>query len=120
MVQVKDSSGNLLPAWRIFWSLFGTSNQLLAALTLLGVTVWLKETRKAWYYTALPMAFMLIMTLWSLILMILPWLGKLFSGYYIIEVVPLCALVLLTLALLLLAEALRSLFFEKTNLRTNI
>lgn len=120
MVQVKDSSGNLLPAWRIFWSLFGTSNQLLAALTLLGVTVWLKETRKAWYYTVIPMAFMLIMTLWSLILMILPWLGKFLSGNFIIEVIPLCALVLLTLAILLLTEALRCLFFKKSDLRTNI
>ena len=31
-------------SYQIFWTLFGTSNQLLAALTLLGVTVWLKQT----------------------------------------------------------------------------
>ena len=30
----------------MFWTLFGTSNQLLAALTLLGITVWLKRTGK--------------------------------------------------------------------------
>jgi carbon starvation protein len=29
------------PVWLLFWNLFGASNQLLAALTLLGVTVWL-------------------------------------------------------------------------------
>jgi|SRR3990170_1262122 len=113
MIKVKDPSGNYLPAWRVFWSLFGTSNQLLAALTLLGVTVWLKETKKAWGYTALPMVFMLVMTLWSLILMILPWLEKIFSGSYTLEVIPLGALVLLSLALFLLVEAFRGLFFKK-------
>ena len=29
--------------YRTFWTLFGTSNQLLAALTLLAVTVWLER-----------------------------------------------------------------------------
>ena len=35
------------PVWQIFWPLFGASNQLLAALTLLGVTVWLWQTQRA-------------------------------------------------------------------------
>ena len=35
------------PVWQIFWNLFGASNQLLAALTLLGVTVWLWRTRRS-------------------------------------------------------------------------
>jgi len=120
MLKVKDPAGNLLPAWRIFWPLFGTSNQLLAALTLLGVTAWLKETKKAWGYTVIPMFFMLLMTLWSLVLMCLPWLEKIFSGSFAFEIVPLGALVLLALALLLLAEALKSLFFKKTYAITNI
>ena len=120
MLKVKDPSGNLLPAWRIFWPLFGTSNQLLAALTLLGITVWLKETRKSWFYAVIPMAFMLIMTIWSLILMALPYLGQTFSGSLSFQIVPLGALVLLALALLLLAEALKSLLFKKTVIRANI
>lgn len=120
MLKVKDPSGNLLPAWRIFWSLFGTSNQLLAALTLLGITVWLKETRKSWFYAVIPMAFMLIMTIWSLILMALPYLEQTFSGSLSFQIVPLGALVLLALALLLLAEALKSLLFKKTVIRANI
>jgi carbon starvation protein len=120
MLKVKDPSGNLLPAWRIFWPLFGTSNQLLAALTLLGVTVWLKETKKSWFYAVIPMAFMLIMTIWSLILMALPYLEKTFTGSFSFQLVPLGALVLLALALLLLAESLRSLFSKRTVLRTNI
>ncbi len=120
MLKVKDPSGNFLPAWRIFWPLFGTSNQLLAALTLLGITVWLKETRKTWFYAVIPMAFMLIMTIWSLILMAQPYLEQIFSGSLSFQIVPLGALVLLALTLLLLAEALKSLLFKKTVSRTNI
>jgi carbon starvation protein len=54
------------PAYMDFWTLFGTSNQLLAALTLLAVTVWLhREKRRVWY-TAVPMVFVMIITLWAL------------------------------------------------------
>jgi len=54
-------------AWLDFWVLFGSSNQLLAALTLLGVTVWLAKSGRAWWYTAAPMAFVMIITVWALI-----------------------------------------------------
>jgi carbon starvation protein len=53
-------------AYRTFWTLFGTSNQLLAALTLLAVTVWLKRLGKRYWFTLAPMAFVLAITLWSL------------------------------------------------------
>jgi carbon starvation protein len=52
--------------YRTFWILFGTSNQLLAALTLLAVTVWLKRSGRAYWFTAAPTAFMLAITLWAL------------------------------------------------------
>ena len=41
--------------WMKFWTLFGASNQLLAALTLLAITIWLWRTGRAWAFTALPM-----------------------------------------------------------------
>lgn len=57
-------------SWQIFWTLFGTSNQLLACLTLLGVTVWLKNTgRKSWY-VFWPMLFVGCITLTALLLQI--------------------------------------------------
>ncbi len=49
-----------------FWTLFGSSNQLLAALSLLTITVWLHQARKRIAFTLLPMLFVLIITLWSL------------------------------------------------------
>jgi carbon starvation protein len=49
-----------------FWTLFGASNQLLAALTLLSITVWLYHARKRIAFTLFPMIFVLIITLWAL------------------------------------------------------
>jgi carbon starvation protein len=49
-----------------FWTLFGTANQLLAALTLLGITVWLRRTGRPCWFTAVPMAFVAAITVWAL------------------------------------------------------
>lgn len=53
-----------------FWTLFGASNQLLAALTLLSITVWLYKARKRIAFTLLPMLFVLAITLWALAMMV--------------------------------------------------
>jgi carbon starvation protein len=52
--------------WSRFWTLFGASNQLLAALTLLAVTVWLARSGRPIAFTLLPMLFVLGITLWAL------------------------------------------------------
>jgi carbon starvation protein len=57
-------------AYRAYWTLFGTSNQLLAGLSLLGISVWLKRSGKRYWYTFAPMLFVLSITLWSLALQI--------------------------------------------------
>src|SRR3989338_1491464 len=33
-LRMTDSAGNVIPAWKVFWTIFGTSNHLLAGLTL--------------------------------------------------------------------------------------
>jgi carbon starvation protein len=53
-------------SWVKFWTLFGASNQLLAALTLLAVTIWLYGARQRIAFTLVPMAFVLLITLWAL------------------------------------------------------
>jgi len=53
-------------AYLKFWTLFGTSNQLLAALTLLAITFWLARTGRPYWFTLAPMLFMLTITLWAL------------------------------------------------------
>jgi carbon starvation protein len=55
-------------SYRAFWTLFGTSNQLLAALTLLAISVWLRRSGRRSWFTLVPMVFVMVMTLWSLAL----------------------------------------------------
>ena len=74
MQNILGVDGKPAPLWKIFWSLFGASNQLLAALTLLGVTVWLWRTRRAiWvlFVTGIPTIWMYTMSMWALTRMIL-------------------------------------------------
>ncbi len=47
----------------ILWQLFGTTNQLLAGLALLAVTLYLLRRGRPLVYTAAPMVFMLLSTL---------------------------------------------------------
>ena len=53
----------LTGTWVYLWQLFGASNQLMAALSLLVVTVWLASTRRNATYAGLPMLFMYVTTL---------------------------------------------------------
>jgi carbon starvation protein len=98
------ADGKPVPAWQLFWPLFGASNQLLAALTLLGVTVWLWRTRRAWWVlpvTGLPTVFMYAMSTWALVLIIR---GK-WSNGLTADPVPWIASVLVALAGFMLVEA---------------
>lgn len=56
------------------WPLFGTTNQLTGALTLLVLTIYLLSLRRNAWVTALPMLFLFVMTTWAMI-------GQL-SGYF--------------------------------------
>lgn len=50
----------------LLWPLFGTSNQLLAAISLMIVTIWLKKNGRSIVYTLIPLIFLLFMTLWAM------------------------------------------------------
>src|SRR6266852_2873607 len=49
--------------WVYIWQLFGASNQLMAALSLLVVTVWLAASRRNPTYALIPTLFMYITTM---------------------------------------------------------
>jgi len=53
--------------WQAIWPLFGSANQLLAALALMAVSVWLATRGIRYGFTLLPMIFMFIMTLTALV-----------------------------------------------------
>jgi len=52
----------------IIWPLFGTTNQLLAGLTLLVVTVMLVRLGRFMWYTLAPLCFVLVMTIAALLM----------------------------------------------------
>lgn len=95
-LKMTDAQGNLVPAWKVFWTIFGTSNQLLAGLSLMILSLWLKKSGKSWWISFIPMLFMMTMTIWSLFLLIKPGL------------IGVVAVLLLILTVALLFEALRS------------
>jgi len=53
----------LTGTWVYLWQMFGAANQLMAALSLLVVAVWLKSEKRNPRYALLPMIFMYVTTL---------------------------------------------------------
>ncbi len=53
----------LTGTWVYLWQLFGAANQLMAALSLLIVTVWLRQQKRNPAYALWPMLFMYVTTL---------------------------------------------------------
>jgi len=101
--------GKNMAIWQVFWTLFGSSNQLLAALALLGVSMWLLKTARTIWFTLIPSIFMQMMTLWSLSIMILNYYRRVQSGAAIAglqHVEFAVSMVLIGLTIWLVAEAL--------------
>ncbi|MDD6318174.1 MAG: carbon starvation CstA family protein, partial [Succinatimonas hippei] len=49
------------------WPIFGASNQLMAALTFLVITLWLLSKNVNWVISFIPMIFMMVMSLWGIV-----------------------------------------------------
>lgn len=94
-------------AWSRFWTLFGASNQLLAALTLLVLTLWLRRQGKPALFTLLPMLFVAAITVWALATLAIGNLG-LAEGLDVSLWNGLAAAALLALAAYLFASAMRA------------
>jgi carbon starvation protein len=84
---------------------------LLAALTLLGVTVWLWRTRRArwvWIVTGIPTVWMYVMSTWALVSMTWPKFYGESSGFQLTgDPVAWAGVVLVALAAMMLVEAIR-------------
>jgi len=89
----------------IAWPIFGTTNQLLAGLTLLAVTVWLARTGRPFVFALAPMCVMMLFSMWSLVLQILPVFRQGFSGKPETAIIGVVGILLFSLALWLAAEA---------------
>ncbi len=95
------------------WPVFGISNQLLAGLTLLAVSIWLIRTGTRALFSILPMLFMMVFTLWALVIQIkpfvmaLPTLGGGGSLKPDVVISGVCGVILLILTIWLMVEAVR-------------
>ena len=109
-LKMTDASGNSIAAWKVFWTIFGTSNQLLAALTLMTLSLWLRQSGKSWWFSLIPAFFMMFVTLESLALILIPFFKSIFLGRVIFDAVNFVSLLLFVLAVLLIFEASKTLF----------
>ncbi len=57
--------------WRAIWPIFGSANQLLAAMALLAVTVWLTELKIKHAFVFYPMIFMFAVTFSALVILMI-------------------------------------------------
>ena len=105
----RDPSGNLIPSWKVIWPIFGTTNQLLAALVLTVIFVWArKKLSRGQVGFVLPMAFMLLMTVSALIWLIAK--DLVIKSFTIVTVI---AFLLLVLAIFLSFESLSVILRKK-------
>ena len=103
----------------VAWPIFGTSNQLLASLILLALSVWLIKSGKNALPAILPMIFMLTVTLWSLALLVWPFIRRVpaWAGGEALKpdviISGIVGVILFVLTLWLIGETVRTLFFRK-------
>ncbi len=102
----------------LLWPLFGTSNQLLAGITLLLISLWLKRQGRNYFVTLIPMIFVLGMTLYAMLRQVVfEW-----SGYGDGELSVLLFLlgsIILAFAFWILLEAANALRKDNTNFPTD-
>ena len=97
------------------WPMFGSANQLLAALSLLAITAWLSRRGKKTIMTIIPMVFMFIVTLVALGLLIKTNLFGATPNYML----GIIAIILFILAIVLVLESFTSLKNAKDDASTN-
>lgn len=112
LVAVGASLALLLPKsgdmaiWKIIWPVFGSANQLVAALALLGVAVWVKKALKTSNaFLMIPMWFMLATTIAALVLLIRDQAAAGSANVLLVAV----SLLLIILAALMVREAMKAL-----------
>lgn len=112
--KMTDAKGNVIPGWKVFWTVFGSSNQLLAAMVLFGLSLWLFKSKMKMRVTLLPALFMAVIALVSLFLIIKPWLTNIFiKGALTADPIGITALALFLLTFLLFFEGIKILTGKK-------
>ncbi len=98
-------------AFSVLWPIFGTANQLLAALALITVSSWLVMKGKKYFFALFPALFMVATTVTALIILLMDYIKK---GNYILIAVDLL-LFLLSFGVIVLAV---NVFIRKKGVKT--
>ena len=97
LITVALGGGLAFKGWLAIWPLFGSANQLLAALALLAIALWLKQAGKEYKMASIPMVFMFAVTLVALVQLMIANVGNvLLFGF---------AVALFILAIILIVQA---------------
>ncbi len=104
MQKIVDPSGNVIPAWKVFWTVFGASNQLLAAFVLFIISLWLYTHKMKYLHILIATVFMLITSMVSLVLLVKPTVVNMLSGNFRMGPIDITAFILIGLAALLILE----------------
>jgi len=83
----------------VIWPLFGSTNQILAALTLLIISVMLLKLGRPVRYTLIPMIFVLVMSFWAGVIKLVDFYN---AGNWLLVAID---LVVLTTSVLVMLEA---------------
>jgi len=83
----------------VIWPLFGSTNQILAALTLLIISVMLLKLGRPVRYTLIPMIFVLVMSFWAGVIKLVDFYN---AGNWLLVTID---LVVLTTSVLVMLEA---------------
>ena len=97
------------------WALFGSANQLLAALALLAIAAWLANIGRKSFMCWVPMFFMLAVTIFSLIINTKTQFGLISAGGadWGPYVQAILGVIMIVLALVLAYEGVKTIFFKK-------
>ncbi len=104
MQKITDAQGNVIPAWKVFWTVFGAANQLLAGFVLFIVSLWLFRHKMKYLYILLATVFMLITSMFSLVLLVKPTIVNFAAGRFTLGPIDITAFILLGLSALLIFE----------------
>ena len=106
LLKTHGADGKAIPAWLAIWPIFGAANQLVGALVLLAVSVWVvKGLKKSNTFLMLPMWFMLVTTVAALYFLVAGQLKSAAPNYLLVVV----AIILFLLAIMMVMEAFKAL-----------
>jgi len=100
--------------WSKIWPMFGSANQLLAALALITIAVWLKNIGKNNKMLTIPTIFMFAATLTALILLVK---ANMATGNFLLVGI---AIALFVLAVILLVHAYKALTSQPDNIKLDV